>query len=297
MSLIDAFERITPSPPGYQVWIDESRARGILHCGEDELRDLQEAGLATSGDLVERYDVWNLGFAEGAQRSRGEREMLFFNRLLRSYGSDWISPYQYEMTATTLCPRGALCESTGWPDPDIPGATWTDRQAGGGEAQWRGSITMQGRAGEVVSPVVRALWDELLETYGFQFTTSALAAETELTRQRRVGDCAALSKVLALDLRSAGLDAHVRSGYIFGGARTRWHRWVEVVDEDGATKALDSAMAMIADTFFTPQYKAFCFGSRLNRIIPLDDVEQFYVSHECGSEVHRTYVDVRLRPA
>ncbi len=297
MNLTEALQRITPTPVKYQVWTDWVTAKKVLRCTADELDALRRAGLATSGELVEQYDVWNTGFLEGVQRSRGEREMIFFNRLLRSNGSDWVSGFKYAVFAVSECTEGALCSSADWAIPSTSEVRWTTVNRQPGRAEWRGTLVMHGLGAAVVSRTVRTVWDQFMATYGFQFTSIALAADVAQTRFRRRGDCTALSRVLVEDLQEAGYTADLRAGYIFGGERTRWHRWVRVLDDDGSYKHLDPAMAMLADRFFTPEYKAFCFGSRLNRIIRLDDEEQFYVRHQCGTQERKIFVTVRLRSA
>ncbi len=298
MNLAEALEQIVPTPPEHRTWLSRAATLQELNCTDDELDRLTEGGLATrDGEAYETFDVWNLALVGASTRSRLGREMIFFNRMLKSYRADWISPRRYLVTARVQCPRGADCSASGWASPELPGVEWTEACVEGGHAEWRGSIELRGRIGELRDPRTRQAWDALLARYRFQFTPRGLAADVDQTVARRVGDCEALSRVLVRDLQRTGVPAVLRVGYLLGGLQLRSHYWVEIDDDAGGWGALDPSMALLAPHYFTPEYQAFCFGSRLNRIVELDNSDGLYARHPCTTEHPGIEYAFELRPA
>lgn len=296
-SLLEALERVVPVPAEHRTWISEDAAIDCLRCDRSELLAARDAGLATRAEDYERYDVLNLALAEGKQHTQIEREMVFFGRLLRSHGRDWTSPFDYQIVAEARCPREADCQDGQWLiAPSIPGVRWMSKESGSGYAVWEGSITLEGRCEPILSPLIARVWDEFLVSYRYQFTPYSLANDVVRTRERKVGDCFALSRVLADELNVARGNAVVVPGYIYGGSRARRHMWVEVLDDDGAMKSLDPSMALLAESYFTEEFRGHCFGSRLNRIIRLESEADFNVNHICSEGAVRTHAALRLKP-
>lgn len=298
-SLAAAFERIVATPELHRTWIDVPGAAGILRCEEDELWALRDAGLVLQDGCFDAYDLINIGMAEGLKRTTAEREMMFFNLLLRSNGRDWVSSTRYEVTSEAVCDNGWGCAGGTWPVvPDLSAVRWGARSICEGVVRWKGEADLSGTRRTVKSPVVRRIWEEFLSSYSFQHVPESLSSDAAATMERSVGDCIALSKVLALKLQESGYLAQCASGYIFGGARASWHTWVHFIDDDGTAKDLDPAMALLSDKFFDNAYKQFCFGSFLNRILPVAQGEQARVnhSHVGESSVQSKTLTIRMRP-
>jgi hypothetical protein len=142
-----------------------------------------------------------------------------------------------------------------------------------------------GIAATVVSKLIVDAWQTTLQAYRFHYTCPELADVVSETMRRKVGDCTALSNMLAAEFREHGLQARVRGGFLWGGMTGSIHCWVEVVDSDGQWKVLDLSMAMLGRLFAMEEYAEFCFGSLSNRVIPVEDSGNTTVSHRCGGEI------------
>lgn len=296
-TLLAAFTRVVPIPSGHRRWIGKEEALGLLRCTPEELQSLLDAGLVTEDGRVEAHDTWNTGLYEGSERTAPEREMLVLRHLLSSRESAWVSPRRYTVKAHAVCPQAPDCPpSAGWALPRLPGVSWSGHQTGAGTATWQGEVTLTGTSSSVRDRGLHEAFQGLADSYRYHATPPLLARQTEATRARGVGECEALSRVLAQDLAAAGWRARLRAGHLLGGARTRRHYWVEVMDRDGEVKVLDPAMAILAERFFSPQYRRFCFGSLLNRMLPLAGEEDFQTRHEGPHGPVDVTVQVTLRP-
>lgn len=287
--------RVVATPGGHQTWITVEEATKHLRCLPHEL-PRPTSSSAEGLDQYEYFDIWNAGIVEGKGLSTGERQMLFYNRLLRARNGDWLSPATYTAIARAQCPALGACDSHVWPtNPTVPNVDWLETEAAVGCAEWVGRLTLVGKEHALLNPDIAHIWNNLLESYRFQLTPFSLAVDIAATRSRRVGDCTALSAVLADDLRAAGRQAYQRWGYIFGGVHTRWHSWVEVIDDDGEIAYLDPSMARLAPQFFDSKYESFCRGSLINRIVPIHELAQFYTTHVCSMNAGPIPVRIELR--
>lgn len=298
MRLVDALPAVVPTPPEYRVWIDGTRALEILRCSPGDLEELVHAGLACEEGRYDKYDVRNVGLFSGSGRTRPELEMIFFGKVLRSSQADWVSTQRYTITASAQCPRGSDCPSSEWTAPGLalPDAHWTEEDVRTGKAEWRGEVELSGQHATVQDPRILNAWTDLFAQYTFQFTPGRLALDVTRTRERRSGDCDALCRVLMQDLLGLGISTELQPGYIFSSARLRRHTWLEIIDIDGQSKVLDPSMAFLADRFFTPDYKEFCCGSSLNRVIRRAKHEDVQSHHSCVEETSVSYL-FTLRPA
>ncbi|MBX7269051.1 hypothetical protein KIF24_25500 [Micromonospora sp. Llam7] len=296
MTLVETLGVVVPTPPEHRTWIPEVEALDTLRCTGEELEQLVAAGLVRDGGRYENYDVWNLGLLSGSGRSRPEREMVFFARVLKSFGADWVSRRRYEITGWAECPRAEDCPSRDWVAPALPDVVWEQEQIQPGRAEWRGQVVSSGMHATVRDPRVRDAWNHLLEQYRFHFTPASLSPDMASTLRRRVGDCEALCRVLLRDLLDLGIPTELEPGYIFGGARLRRHAWLRFADSDGQSKVLDPSMALLAEMFFTPEYKEFCFGSSINRVIRRDSGKEAFVTHPCVTGDNKIYYEFILRP-
>lgn len=282
-----AFTHVVTTPPDHRQWIAPERALEILRCATPDLEALIQAGMPSRGGQVELFDVLNAGLYSGSQQSQPELELALLKRVLRAPVESWVAPVHHRVRAEASCPYGGGCDPTStWSDPDLVDTTWTGRERGPGFARWEGEIYAHGTRTAIADPAIRAAWDEMLASYRYQYTPPGLRT-AEAARERRVGDCAALSRLLTARLRARGRTAQVRQGFLLAGRIASTHQWAEVRDVDGALKPLDVSMAMLAPDFLTPQYAEFCLGSTMNRLLPAAAESTVAVRHECHGETAR----------
>lgn len=295
MSLVGGLRDVVPTPPDHRVLISRAEALDTLRCTPEELAQLVAAGLVEEDGRHDYCDVWNVGLLSGTGRSSPERIMIFFARMLKSYGADWVSARAYEIVGWAQCPRAEHCPSSEWSVPDLPDVQWQHEEFQVGRAEWRGRVELSGNTATVRDPRAREVWGDLIRRYRFHFTPMTLSSDVAGTRHRGVGDCDSLCQVLMSELLDRGVAAEQESGYIFGGARLGLHSWVRMVDTDGEAKILDPAMALLSDLFFTPEYKAFCCGSGSNRVLRRARREGMFAAHPCVTEDGRIFYEFTLR--
>lgn len=296
MNWIPILTKIATTPCGYRYWVTADYAQNILRCSRADLEALFTAFNDAFGSAPDGYDVWNIGLYSGSRRTRPEIEMAHSRRIILGEG-DWVTPIRHEVDFEAVCPRGALCDSDAWSQPDVPGAVWCAFELGRRRAHWMTRIEQRGAASTVVSGLIAEAWHASLERYRYQYTCPELAVVVAETQRRRVGDCTALSVMFATELRGRGVQANVRSGFFWGGMAGRVHQWVEAADCDGQWKVLDLSMAILARDFSIGTYGGFCFGSRSNRVIPVAGSGRPSVSHPCGGTTLQVELGIRRPPS
>jgi hypothetical protein len=286
---------IVPTPPEFRQWVTADDVRTVLRCSEPDLDDLRRSGAATLNGAFDRFDIWNAGFYSGSRNSKPELEMQLSGRLLELPGRDWISPVTFRVLVESACPRGGECDGSHWSAPAITGITWEEHDVMPGRARWAGRVHRVGARATVHAPRAVSTWHAMLRDYRYHCVPAALATSTQATRHRRVGGCTALSLVLAEELAVHGLQARMREGFLVAGFAPRVHTWAELLDSDGAWKPLDISMASLARTFFTQEYARFCFGSMLNRLVPVDIGATAFVRHQCRDGSRNLQARVTMR--
>ncbi|MEV0134025.1 transglutaminase domain-containing protein [Dactylosporangium sp. NPDC050688] len=286
---------LVPTPVEYVDVVDDQWAQGQLRCSSEELANLAGSVLPRYSGGFDQYDVLNAGLLGGSGRSRSELEMLLYARALRNYGGDWLSPQSFAVRVQANC-LSTSCTSDQWQPPPFVGVRWNDSETAQGRAAWSGRLELTGRSGKVVDERIHRVWAQLMANYRFQLTPLPVSVDTTLTRARGVGDCQAISLLLLEELRMLGVAGEFRAGYLFGGRRCINHYWIEVTDTDGRIKTLDPAMAMLSSRFFDDRYAAFCFGSRVNKLIELATPDGTYAGHPCPRRDRRGFLLVELMP-
>ncbi|WP_304450697.1 hypothetical protein [Nocardiopsis sp. YSL2] len=276
-----ALEHVSPTPDGYQEWVDADYARELLRCSDEEITRLRSSGIQTRGDGFELSDLWNVGLYSGTGASRPELEMVFFG-LVVSPRRDWIVPTEYSITLEAACPSEGDCVSDRWESPQLLGARWHEGKSTTGRVRWTGEITVSGRRDIVHDSQAQEVWAEFVNGNSFHYLFMRREQTPELTRTRRVGDCTALSAALSEKLAGHGLSSRTRDGFLFSGREARIHRWVEFEEDNGDWKPLDPSMAVLAPRFFTTEYAEFCKGSLLNRLVRIAPEDTFHVHHWCA---------------
>lgn len=294
MNWAPVLARVELTPPGYRRLVGATYAKNVLRCSQADLDALVATCGEAPGSRLDAFDIWNIGLYSRSRRSRPELEMSYFWRSVLRRG-DWLAPIRHQVTFLAACTRGTECDSDSWSYPDVQGITWRDRVLRQGHARWVGEVEQAGTTAIVSSKFIARVWHASLERYRYHYTYPALATVVQETRRRKVGDCTALSAMLAAELCDYGFQARVRSGFLLGGMEGRMHQWVEVADSDGHWKTLDLSMALIGKIFSMKDYIDFCFGSISNRVISAGESGNTTVSHRCGENILSIKLDVANR--
>lgn len=281
-----ALNKVVASPPNYRIPKDAAYGQAVLRCSSSEVISLLTAWREAGYSDPDRYDYWNIGLYSGSGRSRPELELTFFWRAYMGR-RNWNALVRHQMAFQAVCPRGAACESNSWSQPEFSGFTWHLVELRKGHAYWAGEIEQRGVAAHVSSKLLTEAWHESLERYQFHYTRPELAVLVQETRRRRVGDCLALSTLLAAELDECGVPAKICTGFLWGRMAGRPHSWVEAVDTDGEWKPLDLSTAVHARDFSIRDYADFGFGSLSNRAVR----GQASVSHLCGGDTVQVYLN------
>lgn len=276
----EALRHIVATPQGFQQWITVDDAQSVLRCDEIDLREIATIGLAMVNGHYEASDVWNLALHSNSGNTRPELEMKYFNLLLKS-ATAWIAPSRCAFSIRCQCPNGVDCKGGSWYPPDFDLSLRPGPVNCRSERSWSCDVVLVGHESAIKSNGVRLLWMDYLSQLRFHYTNPDLALQPETTLSRGVGDCKALSVALAHGLRDRGYVSRVRQGYLLGDISARVHYWVEVIEE-GDWKELDLSMAILCDRFFTSDYREFCFGSTLNRLLRVKPSGNALVRHCCG---------------
>jgi hypothetical protein len=283
-----ALSKVVVSPSGYRYPVDAAYGQQILRCSSSDVETLLAACRDVGYSDADGYDYWNFGLYSGSGKSRPELELVFFQRVFMKM-RDWIAPIRHQIGFLATCPRGARCESDSWPQPDFPGFIWHPVELARGRAYWVGEIEQRGASSHVSSKLLTEAWHSTLDQYRYQYTCPELAVVVNETRRRGVGDCLALSTLLAAELHGQNIPARIHSGFLWGGTTGRAHRWVEAIDTDGGWKVFDLSTALHARYFAMTNYAEFGFGSLSNRVIR----GQTSVQHPCGGTTLQVELDVR----
>lgn len=260
-------------------------ARRMLRCSESSLQQLLDLGLPAAegpeGPLFDPRDLKNAGLYSGSGGTDVEVAMRLVLGFLRSDAAELTRPKRWTFrlgVAGAAAARSVFRPAPerfggsfdGWdagrPAPDVDGPYV--RVAPGAEVA--GSMTSRGAEDPVRSPEIRELMREVVDGgIRWHYLPESLERRPDEALALGVANCAVLCTVLERRLRDAGYDARSYRGWILALAQSE-HSWVEVVDDDGATKCLDPSLAVLADRngFGSPGFRELAFGSRLNRIAP-----------------------------
>lgn len=263
-------------------------AATMLRCTLEDIAQLAEQGLphvtSAQGPLFEYFDIMNVGRFSQTGVTTPELTGLTLMRFSRKPASAWLG--NKEWVVRVRLPD----EESGryWirvPDFASPGITRLDQQFNQpvvAETQQNQSYTVairvNGAHDLIYASAVRDVYRDLLETLRsgevtYQAVCEPLRAEHSLAWKLGMADCMVANRVLADRLRSTGLRARARRGFILGLVGSE-HAWCEV-HEDGRWKSLDVTFAAMPSGLplrkHTPEQDEFvsnCFGTRFNRCVP-----------------------------
>ncbi|MFI6743395.1 hypothetical protein ACIBI9_61865 [Nonomuraea sp. NPDC050451] len=279
MDLRHAWRHVVPTPPEYRDLIDLHRTRQILRRPGLDPASIPGAIQVEGRTYYDARDMYNLALYSGLGNTQPELEMKYLGRII--VPSDRTRTLRFNVVMSATCPQGTACDSDEWEAPELCGSAWDEKITGAGRAEWQGVITRQGTSATIQDSRIGEVWQYALQRYRYHYTPPKLSIEVSYTYRWNVGDCVGLSMALAGHLKDIKKDAYPRVGYLVAGLGAQRHAWVEVVDSDGLTKTLDISLACLASTYFTKEYAAFCFGSTLNRALPLEKGELGVVCHHC----------------
>ncbi|MBE1582276.1 hypothetical protein ACFPOI_43840 [Nonomuraea angiospora] len=279
MDLRHAWRQVVPTPPEYRDLIDLDRTRQILRCPRLDPASIPGAIQVEGRTYYDARDMYNLALYSGLGNTQPELEMKHLGRIV--VHSDRTRALWFNVVMSATCPQATACESYDWEAPELCGSAWDKRITVAGRAEWHGVITRQGTNATIQDTRIGEVWQYALQRYRYHYTPPKLSIEVSYTSRWNIGDCVGLSLALADHLKDIKRDSHMRVGYLVAGLGAQRHAWVEVVDSDGLTKTLDLSLACLAPRFFTKEYAAFCFGSTLNRALPLAKGELGVVRHHC----------------
>ncbi|WP_017571401.1 transglutaminase domain-containing protein [Nocardiopsis halotolerans] len=282
------------------AWIPSDFARYDLPLRDAALRlkvteafldRLVAAGLPTGGPggaFVDANDVFNVALDVGAPSTLpalGFRGALrWLRRPLRTLTSarSWGCAFTVPETAT-----GPVLVAL--PAPEGHGGAWRPAPgtAGARDGRWevppggtaRGVADLRGLRAPIRSELIREHVRAVLRS-GQRWAKLPLALQTrpEVVSSLGYATCVSISLSLSAALRTAGFEVRTRRGYLIAPVGTG-HSWVEVVDEDGRTKAIDPVLVLlrrrlealepVPDTSADPEDE-LVDGLLANRVLPSD---------------------------
>lgn len=329
-----ALEGLVPVPAGrHERLLTLAEARATLGCTEDVLAGLIEHGLpvaevAAGEPRLDQHDVINVGLYSGTGRSMPELAQRALLRFAAGDPAGWAAPGRWSIAVEHRCaaagapgPEHAGPWTLAEPDPGRWGGVieaWEARegvrlpaQHGGpalpspDHATVTGRVFLVGRTARVSARAVADAFHALVHgirrgSPRFQWLPAALRADPDAGARLGVIDCGSGSLLLARELRRLGFQAHAREGHVLGLVPTQ-HAWVEVLDGDGAWKALDPIFCAIAGRVPSsrPEFEEFCLGSFGSWVLPWAvEVGAPIAVHHCGraATASATVFSGRVRP-
>ncbi len=280
------------------AWIPGTHHRGtmprsvatrVLRCTEASFDQLLDLGLPATetetGPAYDPFDVKNVALHSGTGTTEVEIAMRAIFGYMRSPVADlvaetaWTYALSVEPAATTdtagpvrvhrPTPEdfgGSLdsCETADGPVADdgrclrvAPGAIAT------------GVLRTRGQAAPLRSASIRSITEDLLGSgVAWHFVPGDLDSSVDVAADAGLSGCVTLSVRLERLLAAAGHDARSYRGWSVGSLTP--HAWVEVVDDDGAPKFVDPALALLALRYdLGPrEFADFVVGSATNRVVP-----------------------------
>ncbi|MGW1893560.1 hypothetical protein ACWCP6_25420 [Streptomyces sp. NPDC002004] len=277
----------------------ESVAREMLGCEPEDIDRLVAAGLPFDDRAGVRHfdvnDLYNLGMYSNKSTTQPE---LAFRMLFRFAGrpvDDLLRPKSWDFRVQLECVDCAGVAPWRFEEPDVVRfgghiAVASAPVASSGSAEYAATVTTTGARTPLVSPVLRKLVREYLDSgYRWQMIPVPMQADHKLVHSLGATSCIAASLFLAECFRAAGYRAEAKRGWfcgVLGGALDLPHACVEVEDDDGALKTLDIAKAQLAARLAanTEEFQELCLGSIYNKVIPSTaSGNASFGYHECGS--------------
>jgi hypothetical protein len=305
-----SLQQLFPIPETYRVQdVDWRKALDVLRCGEDVLSELIDNGLPSSGAAGEarfdRHDLFNLALYSGSERSVPELAFGFALRWMGEPATSWFEPKHWEVHLALSCGRPDGCANDpsftlARPTPEVFGGsmhtrhlipTGADSQdtkisaSGVSRLALSALVETRGEQRQLRSKRLSALISDFIgEGYRWTRMPEALERRPEAVLPHGAANCICASLELERRCLAEGFTARTRRGWLLGMFDFD-HTWLEVLDEDGDTKAIDCVFPLLGGMVraTNPQFAQTCLGSRMNRLLPTDyRADEPLARHECG---------------
>ncbi len=299
---------------------DRAAARAALRCDDETLDLLVREGLPCEGtegaELFDEYDLYNLALYSGTGRSLAEYAALFVGRLAHAEPESWLEPKAWSLRLRARCESPCQCgadeqwqvmrlmpevyggrvrEVLGHPAPTItPTSLEVPGEAGRIEVTWR--VSTSGVRRRVVNGVLRDLMRWILEDFRFQVLPPKLASSVDHLESLGAAECVAASFLMEKECQRLGIAARVEPTLMLGVVAFLGHCRLEVIDSDGAEKALDPGLCAAARLSGrrADAFEEFCHGSTGNRMIPITGVQDMSFVRHGGNDRCPAAVSIRV---
>ena len=277
------------TPPEHRrPTLDQATAMRMLRCTPESFAALRGVGLEPSvtadGPRYDVDDVRNAALYSRSGRTEVETAMGAILSFLRGSDDALFGERRWTYELVPFAPAGDTClvhplvpevfGGESGPLTTTAGRGVVPRADGrvavGSGEQLSASIVTRGRPGKVVSPAIRSVTEDFLESgVRWHYLSPELKRDSHAAFARGIGNCDTMSAVLADALRAAGFAPRAFRGWIVGIAEVP-HSWVEVPDEDGLTKVIDPSLLVLArhSTFGSPDFAERALGATLSRVVP-----------------------------
>lgn len=311
-------ERVTFVPHQHaSLTIDSNQAMDMLRCTYDDLGALITAGLphATTPDAVlfDPCDLYNLGTYSNAGNTQPELAFKMLFRFMTAAPASLTTRREWSFHSTATC-QGCTDRDSDheWsiaaPATERFGGSSADVEltTNHASASLKAVVTNGGRTTPIVSDTVRRITAEFLDSgLRWQMLPAPMQIEFEAVHRLGVTNCISASLALAHSIQSVGYSAVARRGWfcgVLGGIMDLPHAWVEVIDDDGVTKAIDVATALLSlKVPHSQQFRDLCLGTPFNRVIASNTAaDRPLATHACADRAEAVGVvtDIRVhKPA
>ncbi|MFI7516746.1 hypothetical protein ACIBVK_24945 [Micromonospora echinofusca] len=312
-------------PPEHRLDdVDRVTARQVLGCDDHTLSELLDRGLPASGDAgEERFDsrdLFNLALYSGTGSTVPEQAFAYSLRWMRASTEELLAPRASRFALSVACAADACgpqpTSVLALPRPERCGGAVHDltvEPAGGTVGPGDDTVTRtasrlavtatvhtRGERAELRSPELRAIAAEFAAMdLRWVKLPEALSDDVDLVTTRGVASCDSASRYLAGLCERAGFTAVTRIGWVVG-MLDLVHAWVEVEDDDGATKVIDPVFALFSATVrdANPLLRDPAVALRTNRLVPTGlSTGGTVAAHRCAGRPTAARVTTKILPA
>lgn len=263
-----AAEQVAATPEDLHNLIGVAEVQRILRCSPMDIHAIIQTPLSLGNDQFDQWDIWNLGLYSRTRLSQPELEIRLLDRALHKL--DGLEEIFVNGVIVAKCPYGTACDGGVWVPPEYEAMTVCELEVSFlGEHRWNISGMLRGRPNQIMSSDILAIWEASKEIR-FHFIPHHLE-DVFSTRERMVGNCRALSRVLAKDLRNIGIVADVCQGVVWGPFSVHEHAWVDIEDIDGNRKTLDPSVGTMTGIQMQNPTSSYLLGTRASRLIQSRD--------------------------
>ncbi|GAA1900304.1 transglutaminase domain-containing protein [Actinomadura bangladeshensis] len=290
-----------------------AEAAAMLACDDRTLSDLIRHGLPATGDRgrerLDSRDIFNLALYSGSGRTGIERGVAAALGWTRSSCEDLMAPRMSRFELRVACgapdgcapgarntlarPRtgaygGKVRQVRAHPAGaarNVPAGTSATARASGPALTLSAVLRTVGDCPVLRSPALRAILREFMGAELRWLRLPEAMRNDESLIPRGFASCGSASRYIARLCREEGIPATTRIGWLVG-LPDLVHAWVEVEDEDGATKVIDPTFVLLSEVVpgANPMLRDPGIAFRTNRLIPTAlGVGADVASHTCAA--------------